>query len=124
MKKEYPVHFCLKKETDFEDFHPLFNKDKNELLLPIDEIDMLIDQCHEKCDNIGISYGGEVSGKWDVLEVHGVGGGVFDLEYQVGIQGGSFFARGINKDQVIEAILNLSVNEPDLKSSGFEFICW
>jgi hypothetical protein len=124
MKKFYPVNYCLNNESDFEDYHPLFNKSANELLLPIGDIVLLLDRCCDDSDNIGISYGGGVTGKWDVLDMHGVDGEFYTLEYLVGSLGTSYFKKGVKKSEVLEAIISLPKDKQDFKGSEFEPKSW
>jgi hypothetical protein len=123
MARFYPVHYCLSNESDFEDYHPLFDKSANELLLALEDINLLLDKCMDDSDNVGISYGGEETGKWDVLDIHGIDGRLYTLEYLVGFAGGSYFKRNVSRSDVIEAIGALPGHENFIEPD-FEFIHW
>ena len=119
-----PINYCLNNETDFEDYHPQYNKDQKELLLTINDIIQFLDRCKEKQDNIGISFGGEISGKWDALEIHGINGQLYTVEYMIGKDAGSYFKYQIKKSEVIDIIKNILKISTHLKQSDYEFKPW
>jgi len=118
MGKIYSVHYCLNNESDFEDYHPKFNKDSNELLLSISEVNTLLDRCSSGSDSIGISFGGEASGKWDVLEVQGVNGKLYNLQYF--LSGSLFILNEVTKDDVIKYLLQVERSVQELLYLGFK----
>lgn len=118
MDKVYPVHYCLNNESDFEDYHPNFNKGSNELLLPISEVNNLLDRCSNESDNVGISFGGEASGKWDVLEVQGINGKLYNLQYL--LSGSLFILNEVAKDDVVKYLAQVERSAQELLSLGFK----
>ena len=122
--KYYPVNYCLDGESDFEDYHPLFDKKANTLLLTVTDIEQLIGRCEKETDNVGISFGGEVTGKWDALEVHGVDGKFYTLEFQIGSLGGSYLKKSVPRPEVLDAINSLPKNESDFDGAEFDFVGW
>jgi len=122
-EKAFPTDYCLENETVFEDFHPRYNKESNTLLLLISDIEKLLSKCQSESDSIGVRFGGEISDEWDRLEIHGVDGNRYTLEYQIGIAGGSFYKRNVSKAEVILAIERLP-NWSHFYDSELEFFHW
>ena len=114
----YPVHYCLNNETEFEENHPDFDRSQNELVLSIREVGQILDKCTDKSDNIGISFGGEISGKWDVLEIQGVNGAIFNLQYL--ISGTLFTRKNVTKSYVLNHLKKVNRTPQELLSLDYQ----
>lgn len=121
-EKLFRVDYCLNQEQDFEDFHPAYNKLNNELFISMKLIKELVLKCLTEDDTVGIGI--EAKGNWDTLEIHGVDGSLYTLEYQIGIEGGSFFKEGVTFDEIETTLENIKQPMSDFQANGFTFKHW
>ncbi|OZG70937.1 hypothetical protein BTA51_22785 [Hahella sp. CCB-MM4] len=124
MELGYYVNFCLRGESYFEDSHPSYDKIKNELYLNVSEIIELIDLCESELDSVGISFPGEEPGKWDALEVHGIDGKSYKLEYQIGRSGGSYIKGGVLKEEICPLLNEIKKPMKFFKECGYTYTPW
>lgn len=118
MKNIYPVNYCLDKESDFEDYHPKFNNEENELLLSLDEIINLLDRCIYPDDNVGISFQSESKDKWDALEISAIDENSYSLQYF--LSGCLYVLNDATKDYVVRHLNKIERRADELKSLGFK----
>jgi hypothetical protein len=120
---KYLIYYCLSDETTFELNHPKFDASLDELWLEVNEIKPIILKCVHPDDTIGICWPcGEKT--YDNLEIHGVDGETFDLEYQMGIFGGSFHKKSVSRADVLILIQNIKQPLSDFDGSGYFFKHW
>lgn len=111
-------------ETDFETSHPLFDEESNELLLSIDDISIVLDQCNSDYDNIGISFETNEKGKWDVLEIYSLDGSTYKIGYEISSKACTYYKKNISRAEVINSIEGLPMKIDELNGVEFEIVGW
>jgi hypothetical protein len=122
--KKYLVNYCLENESDFEEFHENYDSKNEELFVDFVTLQSLIKRCKTDDDNVDIGIESVNKGKWDYLSIHGNGSSTFDIEYLVGLEGGSFKKNNVDEKYVLSLIEDIKRPYTNFKELGFHFLSW